>query len=65
VEFSNPAWRKSTRSDQNGCVEVAFVGNGNVAVRDSKDPHGPMLQFTPHEWAAFIRGVRDGELRLR
>jgi hypothetical protein len=32
-----------------------------IAVRDSKDPSGPMLLFTPLEWRAFVAGVRDGE----
>jgi len=30
-------------------------------MRDSKDPDGPKLVFTPAEWAAFVAGVRDGE----
>jgi hypothetical protein len=30
-------------------------------VRDSKNPHGPMLQFTPAEWRAFLAGARCGE----
>jgi Domain of unknown function (DUF397) len=57
------AWRKSTRSGTNGCVEVAFVGD-RVAVRDSKDRGGPVLVFTAHEWEAFIGGARDGEFAL-
>ncbi|WP_346042491.1 DUF397 domain-containing protein [Actinomadura chokoriensis] len=38
------AWRKSSRSSSDGdqCVELAKVENG-VAIRDSKDPHGPIL----------------------
>jgi hypothetical protein len=56
-------WRKSTRSGGNGaCVEVAFVGDV-VAVRDSKDRGGPVLVFTPREWAAFVGGVLDGEFQ--
>ncbi len=35
-----------------------------IAVRDSKDPGGPVLDFTPAEWRAFIAGVRDGEFDL-
>lgn len=54
-------WRKSTRSDQGNCVEVAFAADGTVGVRDSKNPTGPVLQFTPAEWDAFTGGVRDGE----
>lgn len=56
-------WHKSSYSGGNGgaCVEVADLGNGHRAVRDSKDPSGPVLRFTPAEWAAFTAGVRDGE----
>jgi hypothetical protein len=35
-----------------------------VAVRDSKDPDGPRLIFTPAEWETFTAGVRDGEFEL-
>ena len=55
-------WRKSTRSDSAGnCVEVAKAGNGNIGVRDSKDPAAAVLIFTPAEWEAFIGGVRLDE----
>jgi hypothetical protein len=60
VDLSRAVWRKSTLSYANGCVEVAFV-DGQVAVRDSKDPNGPVLVFTPVEWTAFLGGVRGGE----
>jgi hypothetical protein len=60
VDLSRAAWRKSTRSGTNGCVEVALVDN-QVAVRDSKDRGGSVLVFTAHEWASFLRGVRAGE----
>jgi hypothetical protein len=55
-------WCKATYSQGSGnCVEVAQLDDGGHAVRDSKDPHGPALIFTPAEWAAFTAGVRDGE----
>ena len=47
-------------SGSNGCIEVARSGD-QIAVRDSKDPSGPVLVFTTHEWRAFVNGVRDGE----
>ncbi|WP_433564616.1 DUF397 domain-containing protein [Nocardia sp. CA-151230] len=55
-------WFKSSHSSQGGeCVEVAFLAGGNVGVRDSKNPTGPVLIFTPGEWDAFTAGVHDGE----
>ncbi|MEO3799654.1 DUF397 domain-containing protein [Nonomuraea sp. B1E8] len=30
-------------------------------IRDSKDPSGPALVFTPGEWRAFVKGVRNDE----
>lgn len=54
-------WRKSTRSASNGCVEVTPLPEGWVAIRDSKNPHGPELQFNPTEWQAFLDGAVSGE----
>ncbi|MCW2609387.1 MAG: hypothetical protein JWM15_633 [Cryptosporangiaceae bacterium] len=63
ITRSNPdlAWRKSTRSGASGCVEVAPLPDGGIAVRDSKDPGGPVLRYTPEEWTAFLLGVEGGE----
>ncbi|MFJ8539179.1 DUF397 domain-containing protein [Streptomyces sp. NPDC093591] len=47
---------KSSYSSGNGeCVEVARNIAGAVAVRDSKDADGPILQLTPGSWTAFLR----------
>jgi hypothetical protein len=55
-------WRKSSKSGSSGqCVEVASLADGQIGVRDSKNPTGPVLVFTPGEWAAFIAGARAGE----
>jgi Domain of unknown function (DUF397) len=56
-----PEWRKSTRSGSNGqCVEVR-THDGAIQLRDSKNPTGPVLVFTPDEWRAFIDGAKQGE----
>jgi hypothetical protein len=55
-------WRKSSYSTANGqCLEWRRAGTG-VAVRDSKDPEGPALSFTPGAWRAFIEGIKRGEV---
>jgi hypothetical protein len=66
-EFDGPDWFKSSFSngDASECVEVAFIP-GMVGVRDTKQQgHGPVLTFTPAEWAAFVAGVRAGEFDPR
>ncbi|MEU3572259.1 DUF397 domain-containing protein [Kitasatospora sp. NPDC036755] len=56
-------WRKSSHSGGEGgnCVEVADGITGVVPVRDSKDPHGPALAFTPEAWESFVTGVQMGD----
>jgi hypothetical protein len=54
-------WLKAHSSTANGqCVELASVAAG-VAVRDSKDPDGPILVYTHSEFRAFLDGARNGE----
>jgi hypothetical protein len=56
-------WVKSSRSGPTGgnCVEVAFLGDGQIALRNSRHPAGPALIFTGAEWDAFLGGARNGE----
>ena len=58
-KFTN--WRKTVRSDQGNCVEVAFAADGTVGIRNSKNPAGAVLEFGPGEWDAFIAGAQAGE----
>ena len=57
-DLSRAAWRKSTYSNNGGnCIEIA-ARPGAVAVRDSADPAGPALAFTPHQWTAFTSTLK-------
>ncbi|WP_258345637.1 DUF397 domain-containing protein [Saccharopolyspora gregorii] len=52
-------WRKSSRSNQYNCVEVALSPHF-VAVRDSKAVEGGRLTVSPARWASFLRGLGSG-----
>ncbi len=62
METRNLSWRKSSYSGNGGgnCVEVATSLPRIVAVRDSKDPHGPVLTVAPGNWRGFIADVKAG-----
>ncbi|RKS76390.1 uncharacterized protein DUF397 [Actinomadura pelletieri DSM 43383] len=58
------SWRKSSHStgDASTCVEVATNLPAVVAVRDSTDPTGPALLFTPATWRTFTDKLKRDEL---
>jgi hypothetical protein len=61
MDMTGAQWRTSSYSGDNGgnCVEVGAVAPA-IAVRDSKDPGGPVLTFTAHAWARFAEQVKAG-----
>jgi hypothetical protein len=66
MDLESAIWQKASCSSGNGgnCVEVARNLPGIVAVRDSKDPSGPALTFTPDQWRAFLGVARYGHFDL-
>ena len=56
------SWRKASYSSGNGgdCIEVASAPR-TVAVRDTKDPAGPALAFSPEGWREVPRRVRAAD----
>jgi hypothetical protein len=60
ANFEEPciAWRKSTASDTQGCVEVAVV-DGSVLIRDSVNPDGAVLELPPVAWSFFLTRARS------
>lgn len=64
-DMSRAVWRKSSHSANAGnCVEVAGNLVGVVAVRDSKDQHGPALIVRSQAWRHFAAQVKTGHLGL-
>jgi hypothetical protein len=63
AELDAVRWQKSRRSNPSGnCVELGVLPAGaGVAVRNSRDPHGPALIYTRAEIVAFLGSVRDGD----
>ncbi|MFG2696809.1 DUF397 domain-containing protein [Kitasatospora sp. NPDC048407] len=63
--MNEPKWDKSSYSSNGGnCVEVArnmAAAEGIIPVRDSKDPNGPVLTFSPSAWSAFVAATVDGK----
>ncbi len=63
-DLSEARWVRSRACSTDGCVEVAHLAGGSVAVRDSKDESMPAHVFDREEWSAFITGVKNGEFDL-
>jgi hypothetical protein len=63
-DLPTQAFHRSSHCGSNGhCVEVAACTCG-VKVRDSKDPDGPVLEFTPGAWAEFTDAIKADEYGL-
>jgi hypothetical protein len=57
-------WFKSSASSAAGCVEIAHLPEGGVAVRDSKNRGKKAHIFNSHEWECFLIGAKNGEFDL-
>jgi hypothetical protein len=58
-QLESRTWRKSSYSGSNGgnCIEIS-AAPGAIAVRDSNDPHGPVLTFDSQDWRRFADQVK-------
>ncbi|MEU8268206.1 DUF397 domain-containing protein [Sphaerisporangium sp. NPDC049002] len=55
-------WFKARASTSgNGCVEIAHLADGGVAVRHSRKPDAEVIRYTAFEWDCFLDGVKSGE----
>ncbi|MEU0989948.1 DUF397 domain-containing protein [Streptomyces sp. NPDC005953] len=64
IDLTAATWRKSSYSNQDGgaCIEVSDDFDGTIPVRDSKNPHGPVLVFPSGEWSSFVTAVKGSQL---
>jgi hypothetical protein len=61
-ETSELQWRKARRSANNGaCIELA-PANGQIAVRDSKNPGGTWLRYSAQSWREFIGTIKAEQI---
>ncbi|MCT2588082.1 DUF397 domain-containing protein [Actinophytocola gossypii] len=59
VELGDATWRKSSRSGAVGnCVELAWPERGVAAVRNSRDPRGPVLVYERADLVSFLERVK-------
>ncbi|MGV9884166.1 DUF397 domain-containing protein [Streptomyces sp. NPDC003006] len=58
-------WFKSSYSDPGqNCVEIADLTatpHPSIAVRDSKNPHGPALLLHPSTWSSFVTHISHNQ----
>ncbi|MEK8171382.1 DUF397 domain-containing protein [Streptomyces sp. M19] len=56
-----PRWFTSSYSGSGGsCVEVA-TNLATIPIRDSKNPTGPVLNFSTTSFTSFIASVKAGK----
>jgi Domain of unknown function (DUF397) len=63
-DLNQMRWVRSRACSSDGCVEVAHLTDGSVAIRDSKHVRKAAHVFDREEWSAFITGVKNGEFDL-
>lgn len=64
TDLPGARWLRSSYSTgANNCVETARQHSGPwtglLAVRDSKDPAGPALLFSPESWTGFTTAFQS------
>ncbi|MEU6441084.1 MULTISPECIES: DUF397 domain-containing protein [unclassified Streptomyces] len=62
AQLGDAGWRKPWSGGNGGnCVEAMKLADGRIAFRQSSDPEGPALIYTPAEITAFIQGAKAGQ----
>ena len=56
----NITWHTALSCESGACVEVA-ADQDTILIRNSRQPDGPLVEYTPEEWHAFVSGVKKGD----
>jgi hypothetical protein len=65
TDLSRATWRKARASESaNGCLEVAYLDDGRVAIRDTEDLGNPPFVVSAHVWTCFLDGAKNNEFNL-
>jgi hypothetical protein len=64
LDLSNVEWVGAPGTHPGNRVEIAYLPNGSVALRNPAAPDEPVLRFDAIEWDAFRRGARNGEFDI-
>ncbi len=64
LDLSDAEWVGAPGSDPGNRVEIAYLPEGAVALRNPAAPDSPVLRFDANEWQAFRLGAADGEFDL-
>jgi hypothetical protein len=63
--LQDAAWFKSSASSgTGGCLEVAFLADGRVAIRDNEDVPNPPFIVSQHVWHCWLDGAKKGEFDI-
>jgi hypothetical protein len=61
ASLGTDGWSKPWSSPNGGsCLEAKKLPSGQIALRQSTDPHGPALILEREEIHAFIEGAKTG-----
>jgi predicted secreted Zn-dependent protease len=53
-------WRTALSCESGACVQVA-ADQGSILIGSTRQPSGPMLEYTPAEWREFVAGIKRGD----
>lgn len=60
----NKNWEKSSYSQTSGCIEARLNGLARIAIRDSKDPNGPIIDIPTSAWVRLIKAIRNNQIGI-